>query len=153
MQAIGNISSPSGDDCVIVTVIDPMKGYVSGGGNIKDGKGKPTWTFGGNAGTVPGVGLVGQLQVVDHVNKIACHYNKINSLVVVAGTATVNATGKCNDKSISTTTLTYVDNGEPGKTDRFNNMQLSGGNIQVRVTGQAATTINWNVRLTYLNVV
>ncbi len=130
-DAGGNTSTPSGDDCVIVNVIDPTVGYVSGGGNIKDGKGKPTFTFGGNAGTVPGVGLVGQLQVVNHTTKVSCHYNVINSLLVVGNTATVNATGKCNDGSTPTSVLTYVDNGTPGTTDKFNTFTLAGGNIKV----------------------
>jgi|GEM_PF-3419603 len=131
-DAASNTSSPSGDDCVIVEVIDPLIGYVSGGGNIKDTKGKPTWTFGGNAGYVPGVGLVGQLQVVDQVAKISCHYKTINSLSVVGNTATVNASGKCNNGTTPTNVvLTYIDNGQPGTTDKFNGATLSGGNIKV----------------------
>lgn len=127
----GNISTPSGDDCVIVSVIDPLTGYVSGGGNIKEEK-KVVTTFGGNAGYVPDVGLVGQLQVVNHVTKVACHYNTINWMTVVGDTATVNATGKCNNGNTpTTTTLMYVDKGEPGTADMFNSKTLAGGNIQV----------------------
>jgi hypothetical protein len=124
-DAGNNTSTPSGDDCTIVNVIDPLTGYVAGGGNIKSGK-KVVTTFGGNVGYVPDVGLVGQIQVVDHELKTTCHYDIINSLTVVGGLATVNASGKCN-----TATLTYKDNGEPGTTDLFNNIQLAGGNIQV----------------------
>lgn len=131
-DAGGNISSPSGDDCVIVEVIDPLTGFVSGGGNIKSSKGKPTWTFGGNAGYVPGVGLVGQLQVVNHATKVACHYNVINNMTVADGLATVTASGKCNNGGTPTNVVfTYEDNGEPGTNDMFKSLPLAGGNIQV----------------------
>ena len=134
-DAAGNTSEPSGDDCIIVEVIDPTEEYVAGGGNIKNAKGKPTWTFGGNAGTVPGVGLVGQLQVVDHVTKVACHYNEIISLDVVGNTATVHAAGTCNNGTTRTDDeLIYVDNGEPGTADMFKSLTLAGGNIQVGET-------------------
>jgi len=133
-----------------------LEPFVTGGGNIKNGK-KTIWTFGGNVGLLGdgNVEVVGQFQIVDHVNKIAYHCNDdFTSLFFSGGEAEspfahwdiAIFTGTfTNNKNADPVDLTIIieDKGEPGAgTDTISvtgfttlstnfSDTINGGNFQV----------------------
>jgi hypothetical protein len=126
-----------------------LKNFVTGGGNIKDGK-KVAWTFAGTVGNLED-DSVGQFQIVDHTNKIAYHCNNNFSYLVFSGDEaqspmashnTAKFTGNFigNDGSEPVVTVTIKDIGEAGagvdgitlEGDlTFTEIVISGGNFQV----------------------
>jgi hypothetical protein len=126
--------------------------FVTGGGNIREDN-TVTWTFGGKAGYVDGVG-VGQFQIVDHANKESWHCNNDFTSIVFSGSPIVGPPGPSAGCSIATftgnftsntggtATLTVVitDVNEPGKDNdtievtgdfEFSGDPISGGNFQI----------------------
>lgn len=156
--------SAPGTDTIVASVegttieADPVRKvwlepFVTGGGNIKDGK-KVIWTFGGNVGLLgdSSVTIAGQFQIVDHVNKVAYHLNDFDSLVfsctdcpaespeATHDTATFVGSGTDNAGNSVTFTVIIQDLGEPGKgVDKieltgpptFALQVIDGGNFQV----------------------
>src|SRR3989344_80021 len=131
--------------------------FVTGGGNIKVGK-KVLWSYGGTVGQFEGGGIVGNLQIVNHANKVSCHFKEIDDLVFSGSTttspvsakniATFAASGTCNNGDAPSITVVITDNAEPGAgadtivvTENFGAEYvsldntapgtLSGGNFQV----------------------
>jgi hypothetical protein len=104
-----------------------LENFMTGGGHIKDGKGKPAWTFSGNAGLVGDI-INGEFQIVNHKSKISYHTENFtflnffgpegespyasNNLVVFHAAFSNN---KDNTQIVLFVVIT--DNGEPGKTD------------------------------------
>jgi len=111
----------------------------------------PAWTISGNVGFLPDGTIVGNFNIVDHLNKnqYKCH-NAFTSLVF-SGTPTTSPpasyniatfTGKFTDKdgNVKVVTIVITDNGESGKKGdsiygsgglAFSANPLSGGNYQV----------------------
>ena len=63
---------------------DWVVNFVTGGGNIKDGK-KTAWNFAGTVGYLLDMTLVGQFQIVNHASKINYHCNNDFSYLVFSG--------------------------------------------------------------------
>lgn len=55
-----------------------IENFVTAGGNIKNGN-KVTWTFGGAVGIL-GNKIVGDFELIDHINKVAYHSNEFSAL-------------------------------------------------------------------------
>jgi len=118
-------------DNMVYSVLD---NFVTGGGNIKDGK-KVLWTFGGIVGVMPDGAMVGQFQIVDHANKVAYHTTEITALAFSGGPATTpeannsiatfTATFRGNDGSTKTVTVTIKDLGEAAP--KIDTIKLEGG--------------------------
>jgi len=91
-----------------------LENFVTGGGNIKDGK-KVAWTFAGTVGNLED-DSVGQFQIVDHANKIAYHCNNKFSYLVFDGNEAKFIGTFTNNKNAIEDMLTIIikDNGEPG---------------------------------------
>ena len=53
--------------------------FVTGGGNIKVDK-TVRWTFSGVVGVAEGIGLVGNFQIIDHLNNNVCRFDSFDSL-------------------------------------------------------------------------
>jgi hypothetical protein len=126
-----------------------LENFVTGGGVIRDAKGKPQWTLGGNVGVLDGA-IVGQFQIQDHVNKVSCHCSSFDELQFSGGEATsppashntamFKGTFVGNDGSEKTVRVTIQDLGEPGAgVDTvalgcglsLTQTTISGGNFQV----------------------
>ena len=63
---------------------EELENFVTGGGNIKDGR-KVAWTFGGNVGFLESGDIVGQFQIVDHVNNESWHCHNDFSFLEFTG--------------------------------------------------------------------
>lgn len=119
-----------------------LENFVTGGGNIKDGR-KPAWTFAGTVGVLTDVGIVGQFQIVDHTVKKGetWHCNDFSSLdfsgdpiVGPSGpsashtTATFTGTFNSNRGNQAELTVTIQDLGEPGAgIDKIEVSEVSNG--------------------------
>ncbi len=102
-----------------------LEHYVTGGGVVKGSK--PLWSFGGNVGYDLDGNVVGQFQIVNHTNKLACHLNSFSELAFSGtnapaespyaefDTATFVGSGECNNGTPATdVNITIQDLGEPG---------------------------------------
>ena len=104
-----------------------LENFMTGGGHIKDGKGKPAWTFSGNAGLVGDI-INGEFQIVNHKSKISYHTENFTFLnffgpegesPYASNNLVVFHAAFSNNKDDTQIVLFVVitDNGEPGKTD------------------------------------
>jgi hypothetical protein len=101
-----------------------VKNFVTGGGNIKDGK-KVAWTFSGTAGVLPEGGASGEFELVNHVTKVTYHLDNFLWLTFYGGetqsppashdTARFRATGTRNDGAAVVIVIITQDVAEPGK--------------------------------------
>jgi hypothetical protein len=156
----GNGEYDEGEPTLTVTKYWFGSGFVTGGGNVKDGK-KVTYTFGGNVGYLPDGTIVGQFEIVDHTGKGAvswhCH-NAFDSLIFWGDPTESPPASVDHAQFIGTFTsnkggskylrVTIWDSNEPGKdfdritveastdggatwTTWFYVNPISGGNLQV----------------------
>lgn len=111
--------------------------FVTGGGNIKDGK-KPAWTYGGTVGKTDTGEIVGNFTIVDHANKRTCHLNDFDSLEFTGDStespvsekdiATFVGSGSCNgDTDVTGVTVEIHDEAEPGA--GADTISVSGGDL------------------------
>ncbi len=132
---VNDDGSCSGETSAVSATKYWLKYYFTGGGNVKDGK-TLKWTFGGNVGWDENGLPVGQFQIVDHVNKVVCHFNSISSLAFPeSDTALFIASGKCNQEPVENMTFTVEDNAEPGAgVDEIDIPDFSGGSTVFSAT-------------------
>jgi len=136
----GNGSFDEGEPFATVTK-DWLVNYVTGGTNIKEGKGKPTWTVSGNVGFLDDGNLTikGNFHISDHETNEnwKCH-NAFSSLVfsgpeatspvashntaTFTGTFTNNKTGETKE-----VTIVIVDQKESGKKTGGDSITATGG--------------------------
>ncbi len=64
-----------------------VENFATGGGNIKDGN-KVIWTFSGTVGVLPGGGIVGSYEIVNHVTGISYYSDNFSSLNFSGNNAT-----------------------------------------------------------------
>ena len=123
---------------------EPCRDFVTGGGWIKliseakehrDGKA----TFGVSGGIKNGE-FWGELSYNDHDGMKVKSTSVTDYIVIDSVTRQINGIARANDRSICTYTVVVVDNGEPGRNDRFSltlsngysaSGKLEGGNIQL----------------------
>ncbi|HJR24629.1 MAG TPA: post-COAP-1 domain-containing protein, partial [Acidimicrobiales bacterium] len=149
ITALGDASgNTTGADIDAVECLYAATHLVTGGGQITSGR-RVRWSFGGNAGQTTG-GAVGQLQIVDHANRVSCHFDVIEDLAFSGGeaespdasadTASFDAVGACTDGTDPASVHVVIHDGsESGRTadtvevsGRFTfSGVLSGGNFQV----------------------
>jgi len=137
------ITATLGDVDIPVTKYWFQDNFLTGGGTIKDGK-KPFANISGNVGFLPDGTIVGNFNIVDHVNKnqYKCH-NAFTSLVFSGAPATsppasyntATFIGDFTDKDgnvLQDVSIEIVDNDESGGgADTVIGIPLSGGNFQV----------------------
>ena len=141
-----------GSDSVTYYVLE---NFVTGGGNIKDGK-KVVLTFAGTVGVIEDVFTVGQFQIVDHglfydgKGAESWHCNNFTSLKFMGeeaespeashNTAIFEGAFTSNRGGTEMVRLRIIDNGEPGAgndtfsiyfTDGWVEWTIDGGNFQV----------------------
>ncbi|OGO39621.1 MAG: hypothetical protein A2147_09880 [Chloroflexi bacterium RBG_16_57_8] len=102
-----------------------VRHFVTGGGNIKDGK-KVTWTFSGAVGVLPEGGAVGSFQIVDQSTKevysvdefvvLSFYGSEAGSPTATHNTARFRGVGtRSSDGARVEVVIILEDNGEPGK--------------------------------------
>jgi hypothetical protein len=151
-----------GEDTITATLGDVtlsvtkywLANFVTGGGTIKNSRGKPAWTISGNVGFLPDGTIVGNFNIVDHLgnNHYKCHNDAFTSLAF-SGTSTTSPPASCNiatfagnftdkDGKIVSLTIVITDNAESGGGadtiyisgtgfPTFPGGQISNGNFQV----------------------
>jgi hypothetical protein len=75
---------PDNRGSLTVSIYVCVENFVTGGGNIKDGR-KVAWTFGGNVGFLESGDIVGQFQIVDHNGKESWHCHNDFSFLEFTG--------------------------------------------------------------------
>ncbi len=139
------------DVSVILPIEQEQENFLTGGGTIQDGR-KPAWNLSGNVGFLPAGTIVGNSNIVDHLNNN--HYKCHNAFTALAfsGDPTTSPpteqyniatfTGIFTDKDGNEVELTiYIeDNGEPGKGVDW--IDVSGG---LTIAGQTIDGGNYQV--------
>jgi hypothetical protein len=138
----------AGSASSILAVFDPSLGFVTGGGIIS--RGGYVAEFGVHVRFNKGGQARGALLYIEHrpTGDVVLKSNALDPLVIVRNTAAIKGKATLNDRGNHQFTATVIDNGEPGRNDRFGlEVVVPSGQVEQTLSYTPVTIAGGNIQV------